>query len=80
MTNNRALIEAKKRYYARNKDKIKAKARIYQKERYKTQSDVIKDKNLNRYHYKQYLKIMLEDEPPKEPENAVNTSNIAQWS
>lgn len=92
MPYTRALMEAKKRYYARNKDKIKAKSREYQKEHYKLNADSIREKNLNRYHknadsireknlnryyFKQYLKIMLEDEEPNKPENVVNTNNIA---
>ena len=93
MPYTRALMEAKKRYYARNKDKIKAKSREYQKEHYKLNADSIREKNLNRYHknadsireknlnryyFKQQLKYYcLDDFPPQEPENVVNTNNIA---
>jgi UDP:flavonoid glycosyltransferase YjiC (YdhE family) len=76
-------MEAKKRYYAKNKDKIKAKSREYQRIQYKLNADsireknlkhyhknadIIKEKNLNRYYFKQELKYYLFDDiPPCSP-------------
>ena len=64
MTNNKAVMEAKKRYYAKNRDKINNKNIIYSREHYAKNKAVISDRNLNNYHYKQFLKIMLEEDVP----------------
>jgi len=56
-------MEAKKRYYAKNRDKINEKAKKRSKEYYKKNADKINEKNKNYYEYKQFhKKFLLEDD------------------
>lgn len=61
---SKAITDAKKRYYVKNREKIIAKNSSYNKENYTKNQSKICERNLNNYHYKQFLKIMLEEDVP----------------
>jgi hypothetical protein len=67
MAYTKSQAMADKRYKQKNREKINLKHREYSKNHYYKNADSIREKNLNRYHFKQQLKILLDDVPTPPP-------------
>jgi len=66
-----ATARADKRYKMKNKTTLAPKYREYSKNFYNKNIDKVRERNRNYYHFKQFLKINLDDAPQAPPPAAL---------
>lgn len=73
MVYTQSHAKAIKQYRLKNREKIREKQRDYSKTHYEKNKSSINERHRNNYHFKQVLKILIDDVPsPPAPAQVVN--------